>query len=324
MRIAVLDSEIMIPVDYSWEPYEACGQLVLHGHTEPEEVVSHSSDAQIVITNSVALTKEHMAGLPNLECIIAASTGVNHIDLEAAHERGITVCRAPAYSTYSVAQMAAALLLQLTQHVSEHASAVSQGVWSSRRESCFWLMPLHELNGKIFGLVGCGAIGTQTARIARALGMEIRAAHTEKPYRGEIDDISWVSFETLLRTSDVISLHCPLTGSTRNMIDREALSRMKATSFLINTARGELVDETALAEALKKGRIAGAGLDALSKEPPGRENPLMKAPNCFITPHIGWATLEARQRLMEITLENIRSYQEGSPVHVVVHKKRSS
>lgn len=312
MRITILDGHTTNPGDLSWEPLHGLGDCVVHDRTLAAEVVVRAADADVVLTNKTPLTRETIAALPRLKCIGVLATGYNIVDVAAARERGIPVCNVPEYGTPNVAQATFALLLELTNRVGRHAELVRAGRWSSCPDFCFWEGELVELSGLTLGIVGYGRIGRAVATVGRAFGMRIVAAR-----RGRGDDPECVDFDTLLRESDVVSLHCPLTPETREIIDATALAKMKPTAFLINTSRGPLVNEAALAAALNAGQIAGAGLDVLAVEPPPATNPLLAARNCVITPHVAWATREARRRLIACTAENLRAFVVGTPQNVV-------
>jgi glycerate dehydrogenase len=320
MKIVVLDGYTLNPGDLSWQALEALGDCMVYARTPKELVIERAAGAEVVLTNKVVLGSEQLAQLPQLRYIGVLATGYNVVDVEAARQRNITVTNVPAYSTASVAQMVFALLLELSQQVGHHARLVREGRWTASADFCFWDRPLVELDGLTLGIVGFGAIGRRVARLARAFGMEVlvHTAHPDK-YRetAEGREARFVGLDDLFRTGDAISLHCPLTEETRALVDARRLELMKPTAFLLNTGRGPLVDEAALAAALNAGRIAGAGLDVLSVEPPPVGNPLLQAANCCITPHIAWATRAARQRLITTAVENLRAYLSGAPQNVV-------
>ncbi|RMD82000.1 MAG: D-2-hydroxyacid dehydrogenase [Lentisphaerae bacterium] len=315
MKIVILDGYTANPGDLSWQPIAELGDLRVYDRTEPDQVVARAEDAQLVLTNKVVIDDSIMARLPSLRYIGVLATGINVIDCEAASRRGICVTNIPAYSTHSVAQTVFALLLALTNRVAEHSQAVRSGDWCASPDFCFMLTPLTELAGKTMGIIGFGAIGQQVARIALAFGMKV-LVHTRTPREGW-SEVAFVDLENVLRQSDVLSLHCPLVPATERIIDRDHLALMKSSAILINTGRGGLIDEEALAEALDNDRLAGAGLDVLSSEPPHPDNPLLTAKNCVITPHIAWATREARARLIRVAADNIRAFLAGNPVNVV-------
>jgi glycerate dehydrogenase len=316
MNIVFLDAFTANPGDQSWADFEALGTCTFHDRTPPDQVVERAKDAEIVITNKALLPRQTIEALPKLKYIGVIATGVNIVDVAAARERGIIVANVPGYSTPSVAQLAFALLLELTHRTGHHAAEVSAGRWAACPDFCFWDFPLVELQGKTLGLVGLGEIGQATARIAQAFGMKViatRRTWAVPPPEG----INPVSLEAVLSQSDVVSLHCPLTDATKHLINAESLKKMKPSAYLINTARGPLIDDQALADALNEGRLAGAGLDVLSIEPPPPGNPLFTAKNCLITPHVAWASGAARTRLLKIAAENLRQFLAGTPVNVV-------
>lgn len=313
--IVVLDGYTLNPGDLSWQRLEQLGNCVVYDRSTGDEAVDRMSQAEIVLTNKVPLSRESMAGKPGLKYIGVTATGFNIVDVNAARELGILVTNVPSYGTASVAQMVFAHVLNLTQHVGEHALAVREGRWASSRDFCFWDFPLIELEGMTMGIVGFGRIGRATARLAQAFGMQV-LAHNRTPIRNA-NGVRAVSLETVFRDSDIVSLHCPLTPETERMVNKDRLAQMKPTALLINTSRGPLVEEHALAEALNRGRLAGAGLDVLDTEPPGIVNPLYEAKNCFITPHIAWATRSSRQRLLNAAIENVVAFLNGAPQNVV-------
>ncbi len=315
MKIVVLDGYTLNPGDLSWEPLKKLGAFELFDRSAPEQVVPRLQHAQATFTNKVVISRDAMTRLPDLRYIGVTATGFNIVDVAAAKERGITVTNVPAYGTDSVAQATIALLLELTNHVGHHAQTVREGRWNKSPDFCYWDYPLMELAGLTLGIIGYGRIGRQVATIAQAFGMRVIATvHRPK----NLDpSVSAVDLETLLRESDVISLHCPLTPATKGIINRERLALMKPSALLLNTSRGPLIVEEDLAEALHAERIAGAGLDVLTVEPPPVESPLFGAPNCFITPHQAWATRAARQRLMTAAIENFRRFVSGTPQNVV-------
>ncbi len=316
MKIVVLDGFTLNPGDLSWEPLRALAPADIHDRTAPTDVVPRASGAEIVLTNKTPVRAEHIAQLPDLKFISVLATGYNIVDTTAARARGIPVSNVPAYGTRSVAQMTIALLLELVLRTGHHADSVRQGRWTANPDFCYWDFPLIELEGLTLGIVGLGRIGRAVADLASAFGMKVIAHSRSKP-ADLPPHIRWVELEQLFRTSDVISLHCPLTPQTQKLVNAERLSLMKPTAFLLNTSRGPLIDDLALAEALNARRIAGAGLDVLSEEPPPATHPLLKANNCLITPHIAWATSAARSRLMRVTVDNVRSYLNGQPQNVV-------
>jgi glycerate dehydrogenase len=314
-RIVYLDAYTLNPGDLSWEKLESLGDLTIHERTPLDEVIDRAANAEIVLTNKVPFPRETLAALPKLKYIGVTATGYNIIDVAAARERGVVVTNVPGYASKSVAQSVFSHLLNLALHVAEHGQSVSTGQWSRCEDFCYWNFPLIELAGLTMGIVGLGQIGRETAKIALAFDMNVIAydASPVEPPPG----VRMVELEELFRQSDAVSLHCPLTPQTANLVDARRLSWMKPTAFLINTSRGPLVDEKALADALDNGRLAGAGLDVLSAEPPPADHPLLKAKNCCITPHIAWATVSARRRLLDEAAENIRAFLAGSPRNAV-------
>lgn len=317
MKIVALDGHPLNPGDNPWSPVEALGDLVAYPRTECKEIVERAAGADVIITNKVPLDREALENLPGLRFITVSATGYNVVDVEAARERSIPVSNVPGYSSESVAQHTFALLLELANRAGHHNDSVHRGDWVRSPDFAYWLTSIPELAGKTLGIVGFGDIGRRVARIALAFGMNL-LVHTrtrKDPLGGE--RFGWADLERLAAESDVITLHCPQTEDTTGMINGSFLARMKRTVFLINTARGGLVVEPDLAEALRAGRLAGAATDVLSAEPMREENPLLGCPNCIVTPHLAWASLEARRRLMRATAENIAAFQRGSPIHVV-------
>lgn len=317
MKIVVLDGYTENPGDLSWEGFEALGDMTVYDRTAADEILARAKGAQVLLTNKTPLNAETLAALaPELQYIGVLATGYNVVDIAAARSHGVPVCNIPTYGTAAVAQFVMALLLELCHHVGDHSRSVKAGDWSRCPDFCYWNTPLIELAGKTFGVVGYGRIGRAAAKLAAAFGMEVLAcdAHASA---GSDGVARMVSLEELLAASDVISLHCPLFESNREMINREAIARMKDGVLLINTSRGPLIDEQALADALHTGKVAGAGLDVLTVEPARPDNPLMKEPNCLITPHIAWAPKESRQRLMDIAVDNLKAWLAGSPQNVV-------
>ncbi len=317
MKIVVLDGFCLNPGDLSWELLGGLGKLEVHDRTSSEDVVTRAAGAEIILTNKVRLTREAQAQLPELRYIGVLATGYDIVDVIAARERGITVTNVPSYGTDSVAQSVFALLLALCHRVELHSESARAGEWSRNPDFCYWMSPLVELAGKTMGIVGLGRIGRKTAQIADALGMRVVAAIRTDASPPPNEGFRFASVEDLLRASDVVSLHAPLTEETRGLINAERLALMKPTAFLINTARGALVVERDLARALNESRLAGAGVDVLSTEPPVADNPLLAARNCIVTPHIAWATREARTRLMDIAMANVKAFVSGAPENVV-------
>ena len=316
MKIVVVDGYTLNPGDLSWDDLRALGECEVYERSTDEELLSRSEAAEILLTNKMEVRGRHMERLPKLRYIGVTATGYNIVDVVAAREQGIVVTNVPAYGTASVAQMTFALLLELCHRTGHHAQTVSDGRWAKSPDFCYWDYPLVELDGLTMGIIGLGRIGHAVARLAQAFGMKVVATGRSKP-KDLPANIAWLDLETLLHTSDVVSLHCPLTAETKQMINAQRLKLMNPTAFLVNTSRGPLIDEAALAAALHAGQIAGAGLDVLSVEPPAADNPLYKAPNCFVTPHISWATRAARSRLMRVAVENVRAFIGGKPQNVV-------
>lgn len=315
MKIVILDAYAANPGDLSWDEFVALGELTVYDRTAQEDAAARIGDAEVVFINKVRLTDEIFAACPNLKLVSILATGYNIVDLAAAKRRGITVCNVPGYSTRAVVQMTFALLLEICQQVGLHSGAVHTGRWQSCPDFCFWDRPLIELDGKTMGIVGYGAIGTAVGTVAQALGMKLLVtARHEKPVP---EGARFVSLPELLAQSDVVSLHCPQTAENARMIDAGALAQMKDGAILLNTARGGLLDEQAVADALRSGKLLAAGMDVVSAEPIRADNPLLTAPNCFLTPHIAWAPLETRRRLQAISAENLRAFLAGKPQNVV-------
>ncbi len=315
MNICVLDGFTLNPGDLSWDELCQLGSCEIHDRTLPGETISRATNAETVLTNKTPLNRETLAALPKLKYIGVLATGTNVVDLVAARERNIIVTNVPAYGSRSVAQATIALLLELANHVGHHAQRVRDGGWTRAKDWCFWDAPLVELDGLTLGVVGFGRIGATVSDIAHALGMKIIAYSPSQKTVSTF--VTFVDLETLFRNSDVVSLHCPLTPQTQKLVNVERLGWMKPSAFLLNTSRGPLVDEVALADALNSGRIAGVALDVLSTEPPSEENPLLHAKNCLITPHNAWGTRAARARLMQIAVENVCAFIAGKPQNVV-------
>ena len=316
MKIVVLDGYAANPGDLCWDELKALGECVIYDRTAPEEVLERAAGATIVLTNKTVLTAAQIDALPELKYIGVLATGYNIVDIEAARARGIVVTNIPSYSTPSVAQMVFAHILNIAVQVQHHSEEVHKGRWTNSKDFCFWDTPLIELRGKKLGIVGLGHTGYSTARVAIGFGMEVHA-YTSKSAFQLPPEIKKMELDELFRECDIISLNCPLTESTRNMVNAERLKLMKPTAILINTGRGQLINEQDLADALNSGQIYAAGLDVLSQEPPRADNPLLTAKNCYITPHIAWATTAARERLMHIMMDNIKAYLEGKPVNNV-------
>ena len=316
MKIIVLDGYGLNPGDLNWKGFDELGELTVYDRTLPSELMERATGAEVLITNKTLITAENIEDLPELKYIGVLATGYNVVDIDAAKARGIVVTNIPAYSTASVAQMVFAHILNITQRVGYYADENKQGRWTKNADFCYWDTRLVELQGKKMGIVGFGNIGHATARIAQAFGMEV-CVYSSKPQFALPSGIKKMELDELFGECDVVSLHCPLTPDTKDMVNAERLSKMKPNAILINTGRGPLINEQDLADALNEGKIAAAGLDVLSVEPSVEGNPLLGARNCFITPHIAWATLEARTRLMEIAVQNLKSYQKGQIVNNV-------
>lgn len=313
MKICILDGYSLNPGDLDWSPVERLGDVTLFDRTPADKIVERAADADIVLTNKVPFSADTLRQLPRLRFICVLATGYNIIDTEAAARQGVVVANIPAYSTMSVAQMAFAHILNITNHVASYAREVADGKWTNCPDFCFWDSALTELAGKTMGIVGLGNTGMATARIAVALGMKV-VALTSKSADTLPEGITPAPLDDVLASADVVSLHCPLTPSTRHLINAASIAKMKPSAILINTGRGPLVDEQAVADALNGGRLAAFGADVLSQEPPRGDNPLLSARNCFLTPHIAWATLEARTRLMSTATENVRQFIAGEQV----------
>ncbi len=317
MKIVVLDGYTLNPGDLSWDSLRKLGAVTIHDRTPEHLVVERAADAEVVLTNKTPLSASTLKQLPRLEYIGVLATGYNIVDVAEAGRIGITVTNIPTYGTASVAQFAIALLLELCHHVGLHADAVRRGEWSRSPDWSFWRTPLVELAGKTMGIIGFGRIGRQTAAIAAALGMQVLAHDTVMPDAPQSPAWRWADLDELLQTSDVISLHCPLFPETQGMINTRRLGQMKKSALLINTSRGPLIIDSDLADALNAGVIAGAALDVLSVEPPAESNPLLSARNCIVTPHMAWATREARARLLDSAVENLRAFLERKPQNTV-------
>lgn len=315
MKIVILDAYAANPGDLSWDEFAALGDLTVYDRTAQEDAAARIGDAEVVFINKIRLTDDIFAACPNLKLVSILATGYNIVDLAAAKRRGITVCNVPGYSTRAVVQMTFALLLEICQQVGLHSGAVHTGRWQTCPDFCFWDRPLIELDGKTMGIVGYGAIGSAVGTVAQALGMKLLVtARHERPVP---EGARFVSLPELLAQSDVVSLHCPQTAENARMIDAGALAQMKDGAILLNTARGGLLDEQAVADALRSGKLLAAGMDVVSAEPIRAGNPLLTAPNCFLTPHIAWAPLETRRRLQAISAENLRAFLAGKPQNVV-------
>lgn len=316
MKIVVLDGYGLNPGDLSWDAVSQLGELTVYDRTSSEEVIERSANAEAILTNKTVITAEIMEALPDLKYIGVLATGYNVVNIDAAREKGIVVTNIPAYSTPSVAQMVFAHILNIAQQVQHHSEEVRKGRWTNNADFCFWDTPLIELREKKIGLVGLGHTGYNTARIAIGFGMQV-TAYTSKSSLQLPPEIKKRTLDELFSECDIVSLHCPLTDETKELVNAERLRLMKPTAILINTGRGPLVNEQDLADALNAGKLYAAGLDVLSSEPPKADNPLLTARNCYITPHIAWASWEARTRLMDILVENIKAFQAGKPVNNV-------
>jgi len=317
MRIVILDAHTTNPGDLDWAPVEALGELTSHDRTPDDQIVARAAGAEAVLTNKTPLSAATLASLPGLRYVGVLATGVNVVDLAAARAAGVTVTNVPAYSTPGVAQAVFALLLELTNQTGRLATSVHAGRWQACEDFCYWDGELVELDGLALGIVGYGDIGRRVARIGQAFGMRVVAASRSRPPGTEDGGVAFLQLDDLFRTADVVSLHCPLTPETTRLVNAARLATMKPTAYLINTARGGLVDEPALAAALAAGGIAGAGLDVLTSEPPRAGSPLLAAANCVITPHVAWATRKARARLIAAAAANLAAFQAGTPRNVV-------
>ncbi len=316
MKIVVLDGYGVNPGDLSWDEMKQFGELSVYERTKPEEVLERAKDADVLLTNKVIISAKEINALPKLKYIGVLATGFNVVDIAVAKSKGIIVTNIPAYSTDSVAQMTFAHILNMTNRIEHYAEQNRKGRWSSNADFCYWDTPLHELSGKTLGLVGLGNIGMKVAKIAHTFGMDV-FAFTSKNSASLPEGIQKTTMEGLFGISDILSLHCPLTDSTRELINKDSLKRMKKGALLVNTGRGPLVNEQDVAEALKSGQLGGYGSDVMCIEPPTADNPLFSAPNAYITPHIAWANYEARVRLMNIAVANIEAFVNGSPQNVV-------
>ncbi len=306
MKIVVLDGKMLNPGDNPWDEVASFGEFIVHDRTSPADVLERAQGAEILITNKTVITAEHLAQLPKVKFIALTSTGYNAVDVVAAKARGVPVSNVPEYGTDSVAQFTIALLLELCHRIQKHSDAVYAGAWTTGPDFCFWDTPQSELAGKTLAIIGYGRIGKRVAEIAKALGMKVVPVGKEKN-----------ELMVALRDADVVTLHCPLTPENTGFVNKEFLSHMKPSAFLLNAARGALVAEQDLADALNEGKIAGAAIDVVSVEPIKADNPLLQAKNCIITPHIAWVSIEARRRLMHATAENVRAFLAGKPINVV-------
>jgi glycerate dehydrogenase len=319
MKMVVLDGYTLNPGDLTWDDLEQFGNLKVYDRTDfnAETIIKTIDDAEVVFTNKVPIGKEVLQQVPNLKYIGVLATGYNIIDIETANKLNIVVTNVPDYGTASVAQFAMGLLLEMCHHIGDHNKAVQEGEWAKSLDFCFWNTPLIELTGKTMGIIGFGRIGQATAKVAQAFGLEILAYNRSKDYSLESDTCKYVELDELFENSDIISLHCPLTESTEGIINQENISKMKLGVMLINTSRGGLVVEEDLKNALNSGKVAMAAVDVVSTEPMKENNPLFKAKNCIITPHIAWATIESRTRMMGIVCDNLKAYISGKPINVI-------
>jgi len=317
MKIVVLDGYTLNPGDISWDGLKVLGDVTIHDRTPADKVVERAAGAEIVFTNKTPINEEAINQLGSLKFIGVLATGYNIVNTEAAKEKGIIVSNVPGYGTTSVVQMTIALLLELCLHVQRHSDSVMEGKWAKSADWCFWDYPLMELSGKTIGIIGFGRIGQQVGDVATAFGMKIIGNSRNWTDQSHRKNFRWAEIPELLAQSDVISIHCPLFPETKGLINKESLKTMKKSAFLLNTSRGPIVVDEDLADALNNDVIAGAGIDVLSVEPPPKANPLFAAKNCIITPHIAWATKEARLRLMDTTVNNLSSFLNGNPVNVV-------
>lgn len=316
MKIVVLDGFSLNPGDLSWNKLKELGEVVVYDRTTKDEVMERTASAEIILTNKVIFNEDVISHLPHLKYIGVLSTGYNVIDLNSAARHGVTVTNIPAYSTDSVVQMTFAHILNISNRVAHYAEENRKGHWCGINDFCYWDTPLHELASQTLGVIGLGHIGYKVATIARNFGMEVYAC-TSRNSANLPEGIQKTTFEGLLGVSDILTLHCPLTDKTRGLVNRDTIAKMKHGAILINTGRGPLVNENDVAEALHSGQLGGYGADVMCKEPPSADNPLFNAPNAYITPHIAWATPEARARLLKTAVDNIRAFLNGKPVNVV-------
>ena len=316
MKIVILDGYTENPGDLSWEELGKLGDLTVYDRTPESEIISRIGDAEIVITNKTPLTRATLDACPNIRYIAVLATGYNVVDIAAAKEKGIPVSNVPTYGTASVGQFAIAMLLEICHHVAHHSQTVYEGKWNVCADWCYWDYPLIELDGKTMGIIGFGRIGQTTGKIARAMGMKV-LAYDSFPSESGKAIAEYVDLDTLLASSDVVALHCPLFPETQGIINKQTIAKMKDGVILLNNSRGPLIVEQDLADALNSGKIYAAGLDVVSTEPIRNDNPLLKAKNCIITPHISWAPKESRQRIMDCTVSNVQAFQAGEPVNVV-------
>jgi glycerate dehydrogenase len=317
MKIVVLDGHALNPGDLNWDAIEKFGKLTVHDRTAPFQMLERAANAEVLLTNKTPVRAEIINQLPKLKFIGVLATGYNIIDTEAATKKGVVVSNIPDYGSYSVAQLTFALLLELCHHVQAHSDTVHEGKWARSLDWCYWDYPLVELFGKTIGIIGFGSIGQKVGDMATAFGMNIIGAARNRSDQASRKNFEWAEIPDLLERADVVSIHCPLTPETKGLINSKSLASMKRSAFLLNTSRGPIVVDEQLAEALNKNVIAGAGIDVLSVEPPPGTNPLFKARNCIITPHIAWATKEARARLMDMAVKNLEAFVRKQPINVV-------
>jgi glycerate dehydrogenase len=317
MKLVVLDGHTLNPGDLSWDGLKHFGDLEVHERTSAADILERCKGAEIVFTNKTPLREDVLAQLPDLKYIGVLATGYNVVDVDFARTLGIKVANVPGYGTASVVQLTFSLLFELCLHVQRHSDSVFNGDWVSSADFCYWNYPLIELESKTLGIIGFGSIGQKVADVASALGMNVLAYSRTQTDQSHRKNFKWTSLDELLRVSDVVSIHCPLFPETQNLINKDTLRLMKKSAFFLNTSRGPIVNEQDLADALNAGLIAGAGLDVLSVEPPASNNPLLSAKNCLITPHIAWATKEARARLMAIVEQNLAAYLDGNPINII-------
>jgi glycerate dehydrogenase len=317
MKIVVLDGHTLNPGDLSWNDLKKFGEVVVHERTSANQLIERATGAEILFTNKTPIGAEALSHLPALKYIGVLATGYNVVDIEFAKSKGVVVSNVPGYGTASVVQMTFALLLELCLQVQRHSDAVKAGKWAKSADFCFWDYPLIELANKTIGIIGFGSIGQQVANVATAFGMNVIGHSRHFTDQSHRSNFRWADMPELLAESDVVTIHCPLSPQTKGLIDKKSLEKMKKTAFFLNTSRGPIVNDEELADALNNEVIAGAGIDVLSVEPPSKDNPLFTAKNCIITPHIAWATKEARARLLSIAVNNLNEFINGNPVHVV-------
>jgi glycerate dehydrogenase len=317
MKIVILDGYTLNPGDLNWDGLKALGEVEVYDRTPVEQVVERAAGAEVIFTNKTPVTEDALKQLPSLKFIGVLATGYNIVNTDVAKQKGVVVSNVPGYGTSSVVQLTFALLLELCLHVQRHSDAVMQGKWAASKDWCFWDYPLVELSGKTMGILGFGTIGQGVADVATAFGMNVIGSSRTQTDQSHRKNFRWADVQQLLQESDVVSIHCPLTPETKGLLNKETLRLMKRSAFLLNTSRGPIIVDEDLADALNNDVIAGAGIDVLSVEPPPKDNPLFGAKNCIITPHIAWATKEARSRLMETTVNNLKAFLNGGPVNVV-------